>query len=119
VHWVNHKTASVLSSLLHRATLEGKVRCWRGYLSGARCKFEYGPAGTTATRGFIKIQIILTFLVPAYPGWHGKKAVKWASVCLSTEPHNTDADSIIIITTTSFTLQQLVTSGASITINHC
>jgi len=31
---------------------------------------------------FIKIQIGLTFLVPAYPGCHGKEAVKWLSVCL-------------------------------------
>jgi len=23
--------------------------CWRGYLSGARCGFEYGPADGTAT----------------------------------------------------------------------
>jgi len=26
------------------------VRCWHGYLSGARCKwFAYGPADATAT----------------------------------------------------------------------
>jgi len=30
---------------------------------------------------FIKIQTGLTFLVLAYPGCPGKKAVKWASVC--------------------------------------
>ena len=23
--------------------------CWRGYLSGARCRLAYGPADTTAT----------------------------------------------------------------------
>ena len=25
------------------------VGCWRGYLPGARCRFAYGPADTTAT----------------------------------------------------------------------
>jgi len=25
------------------------VGCWRGYLSGAMCKFAYGPADATAT----------------------------------------------------------------------
>jgi len=25
------------------------VRCWRGYLSGARCWFAYGPANATAS----------------------------------------------------------------------
>jgi len=25
------------------------VGCWRGYLSGARCRLAYGPAGATAT----------------------------------------------------------------------
>ena len=26
-----------------------KVGCWRGYLSGARCRLAYGPADATAT----------------------------------------------------------------------
>jgi len=25
------------------------VGCWRGYLSGARCRLAYGPADATAT----------------------------------------------------------------------
>ena len=25
------------------------VRCWHGYLSGARCRLAYGPADATAT----------------------------------------------------------------------
>jgi len=47
------------------------MRCWCGYLSGARCTthdFTYGPANVTATtfQTFIKIQKIgLTFIVPA------------------------------------------------------
>ena len=32
---------------------------------------------------FIKIQIGLTFLVPAYPGCPGKEAIKWVSVLYS------------------------------------
>jgi len=31
---------------------------------------------------FIKIQIVLTFLVPSYPDCPGKEAVKWVFVCL-------------------------------------
>jgi len=37
----------------------------------------------------IKIQIGLTFLVPAYPGCSGKEAVKWVSVCLKPCLHDT------------------------------
>jgi len=29
--------------------LSGGVLCWRGYLSGARCRLAYGPADATAT----------------------------------------------------------------------
>jgi len=32
-----------------------------------------------------KIQIGLTFLVPAYPGCPGKEAVKWLYVCMYIE----------------------------------
>jgi len=61
------------------------VRYWRGYLSRARCKwFAYGPADATATH-----RLLLqwnpewfTFLVPAYPGCPGKKAVKQMCVCV-------------------------------------
>ena len=35
------------------------VGCWRGYLSGARCRLAYGPADATVTR-FSKIQIGFT-----------------------------------------------------------
>jgi len=31
---------------------------------------------------FSKIQIGFTFLVPAYPGSPGKRAIKWESVCV-------------------------------------
>ena len=55
------------------------VGYWHGYLSGARCRLAYGPADATATHCLLlqKIQIGFTFLVPAYPGYPGKEAVKW------------------------------------------
>jgi len=56
------------------------VRCWRGYLSGARCRLAYGPADATATH--CKIQIGFTFLVPAHLGSLGQRAVKRVCVCV-------------------------------------
>ena len=56
------------------------TRCWHGYLSGARCEwFASGPAdalATTSSSCFIKIQIGLTFLVPAYAVCPAKEAVE-------------------------------------------
>jgi len=53
-HW------SVLPSVLWCCWLVGRkdirpvknwvLRCWHGYLSGARCRLAYGPADATATR---------------------------------------------------------------------
>ena len=59
---------------------------WRGYLCGAKCRLAYGPAYATATQRscFSKIQIVFTFLVPAYPGSPGQRSVKW--VCLLNIP---------------------------------
>ena len=59
------------------------VRCWRGYLSGARCRLacaQLMPLPLTVSC-FSKIQIGFTFLVPAHPGSPGHKAVKWVCVC--------------------------------------
>ena len=55
--------------------------CWRGYLSGAKCRLAYGPADTTATHCllflyFRKIRTGFTFLVPAHPGSPGQRVVK-------------------------------------------
>jgi len=50
------------------------VGCWRGYLSGARCRLAYAqlmPLPLTVSC-FSKIQIGFTFLVPAHPGGPGK-----------------------------------------------
>ena len=46
------------------------VGCWRGYLSGARCRLAYGSADATATHCLL-LQYNpdwFTFLVPAHPG---------------------------------------------------
>jgi len=52
------------------------VGCWRGYLSGVRCRFAYGPADATATHCLllkgIQISFGFTFLVPAHPGSPGQ-----------------------------------------------
>jgi len=60
------------------------VRCWRGYLSGARCRLAYAqlmPLPLTISCSS-KIQIGFAFLVPAHPGSPGKRAVK--RVCVHT-----------------------------------
>jgi len=68
----------------HPACKKWVVGCWRGYLSGARCRLAYSPADATAAHYscFSKIQIGFTFLVPAYLGSPGKKAVKRVCVCV-------------------------------------
>jgi len=40
---------SALTVLVGRPMKNGVVGCWRGYLSGARCRLAYGPADATAT----------------------------------------------------------------------
>ena len=52
--------------------------CWRGYLSGARCRLAHAqlmPLPLTVSCSS-KIQIGFTFLVPAHPGSPGQRAVK-------------------------------------------
>jgi len=46
------------------------VGCWRGYLSGVRCRFAHGPADASATHCLLQqeIQIGFTFLLPAHLG---------------------------------------------------
>jgi len=55
------------------------VRYRRGYLSGARCKwFAYGARDATATPSSLApVKSRFTFLVLAYPGCPGEKAVTW------------------------------------------
>jgi len=50
-----HAAFSALTLLVgwqegHLARKKLSGGCWRGYLSGARCRLAYGPADTTATR---------------------------------------------------------------------
>jgi len=49
------------------------MRCWHGYLSGARCRFAYGAVDATASHYILlqEIQIGFTFLVLAHPGTAG------------------------------------------------
>jgi len=57
--WFLLVLCNLLPSVLWRCWLGGRkgirtvknwlVGCWRGYLSGVRCRFAYGPADTTAT----------------------------------------------------------------------
>jgi len=62
------------------------MRCWWGYLSGARCRlFACGPTYATASQNpivscLIWIQISFTFLLPAYPDCPGKDAIKMGLV---------------------------------------
>jgi len=82
---------SGMPSMLWRCWLGGRkgirpvkiwvVGCWCGCRSGARCRLAYGPADATVSCSS-KIQINFTFLVPAYPGSPGQRAVKWVCVCL-------------------------------------
>jgi len=53
-----------------RPVKNGVVGCWRGYLSGVRCRLARSPADATATHClfFSKIHIGFTFLVPAHLG---------------------------------------------------
>jgi len=63
------------------------VMCWHGCLSGVRYKgCAYGPADHTVTPSSLaslKSTMGFTFLVMAYPGCHGKEAIKWLFVRLT------------------------------------
>jgi len=60
------------------------VGCWHGYLSGAMCRFAYGPADTTATH------CLLLQLNPDWfylsgtgsPGWSWTKGMKRVNACM-------------------------------------
>ena len=52
------------------------VGCWRGYLSGARCRLAQLMPLPLTVSCFSKIQIGFAFLVPAHPGSPGQRAVR-------------------------------------------
>ena len=59
----------------HPACKNWVVRYWRGYLSGARCRFAYGPADATAIHCLLLQKDGFIFLVPAHLCSSGQKAV--------------------------------------------
>ena len=64
------------------------VRCWHGYLSGARCRLAYGPADAychSLSLAPVKSRLVFTFLVLAHLGSPGKRTVKrvCVRVCVS------------------------------------
>jgi len=60
------------------------VRCWHGYLSGAKCRLAYGQADASATHCLL-LQLNPDWFylsVPAHLGGPGKRAVKRVCVCV-------------------------------------
>ena len=127
----NSSTFTFGSSVLWRCWLGGRkgiwnvknwvVGCWRGYLSGARCRLAYGPADATATHClcFSKVQIGSTFLVLAHPGSPGQRAVKRVCVCVlhSGVSHNQfPSTSTFSLCLTGFHSVELVPDGLGPTI---
>jgi len=61
------------------------VGCWRGYLSGARCRLAHAqlmPMPLTISC-FSTIEIDFAFLVPAHQSSPGKGAIKCVCVCVT------------------------------------
>ena len=61
------------------------VGCWRGYLSGARCRLAHGPAGATATQlslASVKSRLVLPFWYRFTRVVPEKRAVKQVCVCV-------------------------------------
>ena len=56
------------------------VGCWRGYLSGARCRLAYGPADSTATHC---LRLVLPFWYQLKWVVTGKRAVKRVCVFIT------------------------------------
>ena len=71
----------------HPACKKRVVGCWCGYLlkvsvQGADLHMAQLMPLQLTVSCFSKIQIGLTFLVPAHPGSPGKRAAKWVCVCV-------------------------------------
>ena len=136
INWVYYE--QFIPSVLWRCWLGGRkgirpvknwvVKCWRGYLSGARCRLacaQLMPLPLTVSC-FNKIQIGFTFLVLGHPGNPGHRAVKRVCVCMNNYQTAVDqfwltdwqtcaisdwptADHIRYFAATAFLLQQLCT----------
>jgi len=66
----------------HPACTNWVVGYWRGYLTGARCRLAQRMPLRLTVSCFSKIQIGLSFLVPAHLVSPGKSAVKRVCVCV-------------------------------------
>jgi len=60
------------------------VGCWRGFVSGSRCRFAYGPADATATLAPVNSDwfYLSGASSPGYSRTESKRAVKWLCVCV-------------------------------------
>jgi len=89
----------------HSACKNWVVRCWHGYLSGARCRLAYMaqlmPLPLTVSC-FSKIQTGFTFLLPAHLGSPGQRAVKQVCVCYCYDTGNESVPKIILSDTVKF-----------------
>ena len=75
VSWLSHACLCLSFQLMSLTLLVGRQEghpacrklsggCWHGYLSGARCRLAYGPAGSTATRCLlisVKSRLVFAF----------------------------------------------------------
>ena len=88
----------------HPACKKRVVGCWRGYLSGARCRLAYGPADATATHSpslaSVKCRLVLPFwyrptrVVPEKGPLNGCVCV---CICLNINKSDLCYDKIIIV----------------------
>ena len=62
----------------------GGVGCWRGYLSGARCRLAYAPADAIATHCLLT-DTRLTAFFPGLPRWAGTRNVNPIWILLKQE----------------------------------
>ena len=51
------------------------VGCWRGYLSGARCRLAYGPADAKK-RAVKQVCVLVTFLFFETPGFASESNIE-------------------------------------------
>jgi len=80
--WLWHCSLGIRKSI--QSVKTSVIKCWYGYLSGAKWKwFAYDLADATTIESSLASLKSSMVLVPAYPGCLEKEAVKWVT-CLST-----------------------------------